>query len=126
VAGDETTHCLSQKRVGSGTNEVRGTRSWQHSLEIKILQGAGRSSRLIGLIRTIMLVPRESQRITVTAQSLDSYLTSRFRVPQPYSAAWPATLPLEPVYRTLTRAIIGLAFLTLRGRSRRFRVWQDL
>jgi hypothetical protein len=69
-----------------------------HSLEIKILQGAGRSSRLIGLTRAIVLVPRESQRITVTAPSLDSYLISRFSVPQPYSAAWPAKLPLSNTF----------------------------
>jgi hypothetical protein len=82
-------------------DQVRSTRSWQYSLEIKILQGAGRSSRLIGLTRAIVLVPRVSAN-HLTAPSLDSYLISRFRVPQPYSAAWPAALPvpqLEPVYR---------------------------
>lgn len=30
------------------------------------------------------------------------------RSPQPCSAAWPTTLPLESIYRALARAVIGL------------------
>jgi hypothetical protein len=49
--------------------------------------------------------------MAVPTPSFDSYLISRLYVPhspQPFSAAWPTTLPLEPIYRTLTRAVIGL------------------
>jgi len=35
------------------------------------------------------------------------------RSPQPCSAAWPTTLPLESIYRALARAVIGLPLSSL-------------